>query len=63
MKVYVVCFYIDYENIISPKTKAFKEEEAAKKYCNELNRTLAAYNKCKVEDLDEYYYCEEIDLI
>lgn len=63
MKVYVVCFYIDYENIISSKTKAFKEEEAAKEYCNKLNRELAAFKGEKVEDLDEYYYCEEIDLI
>lgn len=63
MKVYVVCFYVDYENIISSKTKAFKEEEAAKEYCNELNKALAITKECEVEDLDEYYYCEEIDLM
>ena len=63
MKVYLVCFYVDYENVISSKSKVFKEKETAEKYCDELNKALAAAYDCEVEDLDERFYCEEMELI
>ena len=59
--MYVVVFFEEYVgHHFDEYSKAFRNVNEAKKYCDELNKEFAKANMCEVEDLGDYYVIEEV---
>ena len=60
--MYIVLFYEEYVgNSVDEYSKIFESKAKANQYKNKLNKEFAEVNRCKIENLGDYYIVEEIE--